>query len=106
MIDVGLIQEMLDRLVQLQDAIRRALLIEDIRETQERFSLSVERAMQAFRAGHIQVDLRALPEVMYHWAVNELPVQVQNNSNFPKILQQLELFKNIINNLLHPLEIS
>ncbi len=97
---------MLEALAELHKAIKSALSLEEIRVTQERFSMIVEGAMQAYRTGRVQVDLRALPEVMYHWATVELPLQAKNNSNFSKIQQQLELFKNLIDHLLHPREIT
>ncbi len=105
-VSVRIIQEMLQALAGLHKAIKSALSLEKVRIAQESFTMIVEEAMQAYRARRVQVDLRALPEVMYNWAVVELPLQARNTSNYPRIQQQLELFKNIIDHLLYPREIT
>ena len=59
---------------------------------QRRFSQTVAEAWDRYQQGGIAVAVQGLPRVMYQWAVEELPQQVQDPAQWPKVRRELARF--------------
>jgi len=87
----------------LRDALKREKE-EAIREAQRRFSEAVEAAWQMYQQGRIEVEVRGLPRVMYLWAMEDLPRQIEDRSNWPQIIRELEQFLRTMDHVVEPRE--
>ena len=97
--------EKMDELIhELIDTINKKLNHKKIIEIQQKFTQIINDAMNAYKKGEITVNVKSLPLVMYEWAANELPIEIQNHNNFKKIKNQLVLFHNTIEHILNPHE--
>jgi len=94
-----------EKLLSLLNSIENRESMEILIQNQRNFTRAVEIAMGAFQQGKIKVDVsQALPKVMYGWAVNELPIEINNSEKLSSIKNQLILFQNTIENILRPKE--
>jgi hypothetical protein len=101
---MSLIEKMLEEIHHLEHEITSCTTIESCFPVQKRFTAVVKEAMDAYKAGRIQVDVKALPLPMYFWATEELPEKIKNPENVDDIRKQLLLFKNTILFILNPKE--
>ena len=99
------LDQMEEKLLSLLNSIDNGESMEILVQNQRNFTKAVEIAMAAFQQGTIKVDVsQALPKVMYGWAVNELPTEINNTEKLSNIKNQLILFHNTIENILRPKE--
>lgn len=56
---------------------------EEIIRVQVKFTQIVEEAMTAYKKELITVEIKALPQAMYIWGVQELPLSIKNLLIFP-----------------------
>ena len=101
---MSLIEEMLSEVDILIREVSNCSSVESCLLVQKNFTSVVEKAMEAFKAGRIHVDVKALPLPMYFWATEELPEKIKNPENYNSIRNQLILFKNSIKHILNPRE--
>ncbi|TXT55719.1 MAG: hypothetical protein BAJATHORv1_30099 [Candidatus Thorarchaeota archaeon] len=67
------------------------------------FSKAVDRAMEAYNAGQISVDMSTLPRVMHQFATEELPKLCAGNSDDRRIARkQCKLFLVTMEELVQP----
>lgn len=71
---------------------------------QRRFSDAVAAAWERYQQGQIAVSVKGLPRVMYQWAVEELPHQVQDPARWPKIRRELAQFLRTVEWVIEPEE--
>ena len=69
-----------------------------------RFSDVVATAWEQYQQGRITVSVRGLPRVMYQWAVEELPQQVQDPARWPKVRRELMGFLRTVQLVVEPEE--
>lgn len=80
---------------------------EFIGAAQRAFVQSVQAAMDAYKAGEIQVETRALPDVMYDFVLNDMPdLCAADRDTLILILKKLRLFLNTMDLLVCPTEIT
>ncbi|MFW9990568.1 MAG: hypothetical protein ACFFD4_00785 [Candidatus Odinarchaeota archaeon] len=72
-------------------------------QLQKEFSGSVQKAWEAYKSGRVEVEVVALPRVMYTFAVEELPLMISEEScDVVKIKNQLKLFLNTLDHVVNP----
>lgn len=81
----------------LADALLAALDSGDpakIRDMQQIFSQAAGKAWEVVDELALNPREKAIPRLIVHWAVDELPEQIQDPANYPEIRRQLHLLKN------------
>lgn len=71
------------------------------KEKQVEFTKSIEMAWEAYSKGKIDTKIAALPKVMYIYATQELPKEIEND-DLSKVLQDLKQFKNTMKHVVEP----
>ncbi len=78
---------------------------ETVEAAQRRFSRAVAEAWDRYQQGAITVTVRGLPRVMYQWAVEELPRQVQDPARWPEAQRDLARFLRTVEWVVEPREV-
>ncbi|HII94581.1 MAG TPA: hypothetical protein HA367_02420 [Candidatus Methanofastidiosum sp.] len=71
------------------------------KEKQVGFTKSIEMAWEAYSKGKIDTKIAALPKVMYIYATQELPKEIENQ-DLSKVLRDLKQFKNTMKHAVEP----
>jgi len=71
------------------------------REKQIEFTKSIEMAWEAYSKGKIDTKIAALPKVMYIYATQELPKEIEKE-DLSKVLRDLKQFKNTMRYVVEP----
>jgi len=71
------------------------------KEKQIEFTKSIEMAWEAYSEGKIDTKIAALPKVMYIYATQELPKEIENQ-DLCKVLKDLKQFKNTMKHVVEP----
>ena len=71
------------------------------KEKQVEFTKSIEMAWGAYSKGKIDTKIAALPKVMYIYATQELPKEIENQ-DLSKVLRDLKQFKNTMKHAVEP----
>lgn len=71
------------------------------KEKQIEFSKSIEMAWEEYSKGKIDTKIAALPKVMYIYATQELPKEIENQ-DLSKVLRDLKQFKNTMKHVVEP----
>jgi len=71
------------------------------KEKQIEFTKSIEMAWEAYSKGKIDTKIAALPKVMYIYATQELPKEIEKEDH-SKVLRDLKQFKNTMRYVVEP----
>ncbi|NMC76899.1 MAG: hypothetical protein GYA60_06355 [Candidatus Methanofastidiosa archaeon] len=71
------------------------------KEKQIEFTNAIENAWEVYSKGKIDTKVNALPRVMYIYATQELPKEI-DNGNLKKVLTDLKQFKNTMKYVVEP----
>ncbi|HEY75670.1 MAG TPA: hypothetical protein G4O00_05750 [Thermoflexia bacterium] len=71
---------------------------------QRRFSQIITEAWDRYQRGEIEVAVRGLPRVMYQWAMEELPRQVEDPARWPEVRRELARFLRTVQWVVEPEE--
>jgi len=71
------------------------------KEKQIEFTKSIEMAWEAYSKGKIDTKIAALPKVMYIYATQELPKEIEKE-DLSKVLRDLKQFKNTMRYVVEP----
>ena len=71
---------------------------------QQAFTTAVENAWKKFSEGKISVDFPTLPKIMYLFAVEELPLIISDEKLHDRIIKEIRLFRNTMDELIRPKE--
>ena len=71
------------------------------KERQIEFTKSIEMAWEVYSQGKIDTKIAALPKVMYLYATEELPKEIEKD-DLSKVLRDLKQFKNTMKYVVEP----
>lgn len=71
------------------------------KEKQVAFTKSIEMAWEVYSKGEIDTKIAALPKVMYIYATQELPKEIEKE-DLSKVLRDLKQFKNTMKYVVEP----
>lgn len=94
--------DVLTNIVTSLDGLISAIENDDsYKEKQVEFTKSIQMAWEAYSKGKIDTKIAALPKVMYIYATQELPKEIENE-DLSKILRDLKQFKNTMKHVVEP----
>ncbi|NPV51523.1 MAG: hypothetical protein HPY60_10065 [Candidatus Methanofastidiosum sp.] len=71
------------------------------KERQIEFTKSIEEAWKVYSQGKIDTKIAALPKVMYIYATEELPKEIEKG-DLSKVIRDLKQFKNTMKYVIEP----
>ena len=94
--------DVLNNIVTSLDGLISAIENNDsYKEKQIGFTKSIEMAWEAYSKGEIDTKIAALPKVMYIYATQELPKEIEKE-DLSKVLRDLKQFKTTMKYVVEP----